>query len=144
MPKFGMNQTFAFSGFYRGLAMTSPHVPVVPRRFMRHGLLPQLAAFEAVMRLRSAARAAESLCIAQSTLSGHLRKLSEALGVRLFELQGKQLVPTLAAQALLVSVDDVFEALARCEHALASLRPSRPGWRERIDNAATWTAAAPF
>ena len=118
--------------------MTSPHTPAVPRRFMRHGLLPQIAAFEAVMRLGSAARAAESLCIAQSTLSGHLRKLSETLGVRLFELQGKQLVPTQAAQALIASVDEVFDTLTRCDHALASLRAQRHPWREHIHNAAAW------
>jgi len=106
---------------------------------MRHGLLPQLAAFEAVVRLGSAARAAESLCIAQSTLSGHLRKLSDALGLRLFELQGKQLVPTLAARALIVGVDEVFDALTRCEQTLAPLRgANRPRWHEPIDNAGPW------
>ena len=46
------------------------------------------------MRIGNATRAAESLCMAQPTLSGHLRKLSDALGVRLFEQQGKRLVPT--------------------------------------------------
>ena len=91
------------------------------------------------MRLGSAVRAAESLCIAQSTLSGHLRKLSEALGVRLFELQGKQLVPTPAAQVLIVGVDETFDALTRCEHALAPLRgASRPRWHQRVDNAGPW------
>jgi DNA-binding transcriptional LysR family regulator len=116
--------------------MTSPQRSAAPRRYMRHGLLPQLAAFEAVVRLGSAARAAESLCIAQSTLSGHLRKLSEALGVRLFELQGKQLVPTLAARVLIIGVDEVFDALTRCERALVPLRgASRPRWHEQIDNA---------
>ena len=91
------------------------------------------------MRLGSAARAAESLCIAQSTLSGHLRKLSDALGLQLFELQGKQLVPTLAAQALIIGVDEVFDALTRCEQTLAPLRgASRPRWYEPIDNAGPW------
>lgn len=102
--------------------MRSMQMHSVPRRLMRHGLVTQLAAFEAVMRIGHAARAAESLCVAQSTLSGHLRKLSEALGVRLFELVGKQLVPTPAAHALLGSVDEVFDALARCEETLAPLR----------------------
>ena len=118
--------------------MTSTHTTAVPRRFMRHGLVPQFAAFEAVMRLGSAARAAETLCIAQSTLSGHLRKLSDALGLRLFELHGKQLVPTPAARALIVCVDEVFDALARCDRTLAAARAERQAWRERIDNAAAW------
>ena len=92
------------------------------RRYVRHGMLPQLAAFEAVVRLGSATRAAESLCMAQPTLSGHLRKLSDALGVRLFELHGKRLVPTEAAQVLLDGTRDAFAALQRCEQRLQGLR----------------------
>ncbi len=92
------------------------------RRYQRHGMLPQLAAFEAVVRLGSVARAAEALCLAQPTLSGHLRKLSEALGVRLFALQGKRMVPTEAALPLLQAARDVHAAFARCEADLAVLR----------------------
>jgi DNA-binding transcriptional LysR family regulator len=92
------------------------------RRFLRHGMLPQLAAFEAVVRLGSATRAADALCIAQPTLSGHLRKLSEALGVQLFEQRGKRLEPTAAALLLLQTTDEVFDALDACERRLAALR----------------------
>lgn len=92
------------------------------RRYLRHGMMPQLAAFEAVVRLGNATRAAESLCMAQPTLSGHLRKLSDALGVRLFELQGKRLVPTEAAMVLLACTRDAFAALQRCERRLQGLR----------------------
>ncbi len=71
--------------------------PCISRRYRRHGMSPRLAAFEAVVRLGSATRVAEALCIAQPTLSGHLRKLSEALGVSLFEPRGRGLVLTDAA-----------------------------------------------
>ena len=98
--------------------MTTPLGLFPSRRFLRHGMLPQLAAFEAVLRLGSATRAAEALCIAQPTLSGHLRKLSEALGVRLFEMQGRRMVPTDAAQVLAQTAHDVFAALERCERVL--------------------------
>ena len=98
------------------------HCPRTLRRFLRHGTMIQLAAFEAVVRLGSATRAAESLCMAQPTLSGHLRKLSEALGVRLFELNGKRLVPTDAAIVLLHAAGEVFAAFERCETAIAGLR----------------------
>lgn len=69
--------------------------------------------------------------------------MSDALGVRLFELQGKQLVPTPAALALMAAVEAVFDALARCEQALAPpLRDAhRPHGRERI--AATIPGGAP-
>lgn len=95
--------------------------PIPSRRYLRHGMLPQLAAFEAVVRLGSATRAAEALCMAQPTLSGHLRKLSEALDVRLFDVQGKRHVPTAAALVLLQAGHEVFATLARCEQELAGL-----------------------
>jgi len=103
--------------------MTNPTTPGPSRRYLRNGMLPQLAAFEAVVRLGSATRAAQALCIAQPTLSGQLRKLSESLGVRLFALDGKHLKPTAAALVLLHTAREVFAAFERCEPALADLRP---------------------
>jgi len=102
--------------------MTNPPGSPTLRRYFRHGTLPQLAAFEATIRLGSASRAAQALCIAQPTVSGHLRKLGDALDVRLFEVRGKRLVPTAAALALLEAAHEVSAALARCERTLAALR----------------------
>ena len=101
---------------------TNPPSRIRLRRYLRHGTLPQLAALEAVVRLGSATRAAEALCIAQPTLSGHLRKLSDALDVRLFETRGKRLVPTGAALTVLRAAHEVSGALERCEEALAAHR----------------------
>ena len=105
--------------------MTTPLTTFPLRRYLRHGTLPQLAAFEAVVRLGSATRAAQALCVAQPTISGHLKKLGDALGVRLFELRGKRLVPTAAALALLQATDEVSAALARCEQTLGPYRDDR-------------------
>ena len=102
--------------------MTTRIEPCASRRYLRHGMLPQLAALEAVVRLGSATRAAAALCIAQPTLSGHLRKLSEALGVRLFEMQGRRLVPTDAALVLLQAAREVFAAFTHCEQLLSEWR----------------------
>ena len=110
--------------------MTTPLTTSALRRYLRHGTLPQLAAFEAVVRLGSAARAAQALCIAQPTISGHLKKLGDALGVRLFELHGKRLVPTAAALALLQATHEVSAALARCEQTLGGYRRSVAPRRE--------------
>ena len=101
--------------------MQAPHPQL--RRYLRHGTMPQLAAFDAVLRLGSVSRAADTLCLAQPTVSGHLRKLSETLGLALFEPQGRHLVPTPAALALQTAVEVVFEALARVEAELDALRP---------------------
>src|SRR6187401_3046479 len=61
--------------------MSSPSL----RRFFRHGFLPQLLAFEACLRCGSVTRAAEELSLAQPTVSGMIRKLSETLGTTLMK-----------------------------------------------------------
>jgi DNA-binding transcriptional ArsR family regulator len=123
--RIGTDQTFAFLD--QGTAMTTPLALAPLRRYLRHGTLPQLAALEAVVRLGSATRAADALCLAQPTISGHLRKLGEALGVRLFDLRGKRLVPTAAAIALLEATHEVSAALARCEDTLGPYRRDGSG-----------------
>ena len=105
--------------------MTTPLALPTLRRYVRNGTLPQLAALEATVRLGSASRAADALCVAQPTISGHLRKLGDSLGVRLFELRGKRLVPTAAALALVRASDEVSAALARCEETLCAFRSER-------------------
>jgi DNA-binding transcriptional LysR family regulator len=107
--------------------MSTPLTLTPLRRYMRHGTLPQLAAFEAVVRLGSARRAAQALCVAPPTISGHLKKLADSLGVRLFELRGKRLVPTAAALALLQATHEVSVAFARCEDALGAYRDTGAG-----------------
>ncbi len=92
------------------------------QRFLRHGTMTQLAAFYAVMRLGSVTQAADVLCVAQPTLSGHLRKLSESLDVTLFVVRGKRLEPTDAARVLLETVQEVFAAFERCDQSLSPLR----------------------
>ena len=122
MPVNGMSETFAFLHLLRGLAMISRIGDYKLQRFLRHGTMPQLKAFYAVMRLGSVTQAAELLCVAQPTLSGHLRKLSETLDVTLFVAQGKQLKPTEAANVLLETVQQVFSTFELCEQRLAPLR----------------------
>lgn len=96
------------------------------RRYLRHGMLPQLAAFDAVMRLGSVTRASEALHLAQPTVSGHLRKLTEAVGVPLFRCDGRRMLPTAAARALHVGALGVFAALDDLEYTLAPLRTATP------------------
>ena len=93
------------------------------------------------MRLGSVTLAAEALCTAQPTLSGHLRKLGDALGVRLFELHGKRLLPTDAALALLPVVHEVFAAFERCERRLSDLR-TPAGSQARFESPALLSATA--
>lgn len=92
------------------------------RRFFRHGLLPQLLVFEAVARLGSVTRAAEELHLAQPTVSLQLKKLSEALEVRLFEQRGRRLYLTGAGHALRESCDELVHCIVRAEEKLDAWR----------------------
>jgi LysR family transcriptional regulator, low CO2-responsive transcriptional regulator len=94
----------------------------VARRFMRHGMLPQLAVFETSARLGSFTRAAEELHLAQPTVSTQIKKLSETLGLPLFEQIGKKVHLTPAGAVLQEGCRELFAAFGRIEDALAGLR----------------------
>ncbi|HET7765648.1 MAG TPA: LysR family transcriptional regulator [Burkholderiales bacterium] len=102
-----------------------PHPSKILRRYFRHGLFPQMMVFEAVARLGSVTRAAEELHLAQPTASTQIRKLSEALDLKLFEQQGRQLRPTVAGRELLAACNELIAVLARSEGRLAELRTSQ-------------------
>jgi DNA-binding transcriptional LysR family regulator len=90
------------------------------RRLVRNGTLPQLAAFEAIVRLGSYTRAAEQLCMAQPTISGHMRKLTEAVGQPLLLIEDRRVRPTPAGLALLAAAREIFDALERASRALGA------------------------
>lgn len=92
------------------------------RQFLKHGTLPQMAAFEAIVRLGSFTRAAQEMHMAQPTVSGLVRKLSDSAGAPLFEKVGRNAVPTAAGRALYATAGEVFETLERARAELAALR----------------------
>jgi len=91
------------------------------RRFFRHGLLPQLFAFDAVARLGSVTRAAEELCLAQPTVSLQLKKLSAALGVPLIEIRGRSVRLTAAGKILQDLCGELDLTFSRADERLAAL-----------------------
>ena len=97
-----------------------PHSSI--RRFLRHGMLPQLAVFESVARMGSFTRAADALHLAQPTVSTQVRKLSDTLGLALFEQIGKKVHLTDAGRALYDGCSELFATFSRIENTLASLR----------------------
>ena len=113
--------------------MKAPSSNTLLQRYLRHGIMPQLAAFHTVVRLGSVTRAAEEMCVAQPTLSGYLRKLSDTLGVPLFEMRGKRLEPTDAAQVLMQTVQQVYAAIENGEQQLSQLRVKKAS-HERSDS----------
>jgi DNA-binding transcriptional LysR family regulator len=102
-----------------------PHSRI--RRYLKHGTLPQLAAFEAIARLGSFTRAAEELHMAQSTVSGHMRKLGESVGVPLFRMDGRRVCLTDAGRRLQAGCQELFSLLGDIEENLAGLRGAAGG-----------------
>jgi LysR family transcriptional regulator, low CO2-responsive transcriptional regulator len=94
----------------------------VLRRYLRHGLFPQLMVFEAVARLGSVTKAAEALHLAQPTVSVQLKKLAEALELQLFVQRGRRLSLTRGGQELLSSCEELIDLLLRTESRLSALR----------------------
>lgn len=92
------------------------------RRYIRHGMLPQLAVFEAVSRLGSYTRAAEELHLAQPTVSTQMKKLTDTLGVPLLEHNGRRVEMTEAGRELARACAEIFGCLARVEERLTGLR----------------------
>lgn len=91
------------------------------RRFFRHGLLPQLFAFEAVARLGSVTRAAAELHLAQPTVSLQIKKLAASLGLALFELRGRTLHLTAAGRALQEVCGELDQVFCRADERLTAL-----------------------
>jgi LysR family transcriptional regulator, low CO2-responsive transcriptional regulator len=92
------------------------------RRYFRHGLLPQLFVFHAVARVGNVTRAAAELHLAQPTVSVQLKKLAQALELRLFEPRGRELQLTPAGCALRAVCEELIECLSRAEERLAPWR----------------------
>jgi LysR family transcriptional regulator, low CO2-responsive transcriptional regulator len=92
------------------------------RRYLKHGTLPQLRVFEASVRLGSLARAAEELHMAPPTASVQIKKLTETVGLPLFEHVGKRVYPTEVGRKVYASCNDLFRALSALEETLAELR----------------------
>ena len=92
------------------------------KRYLRHGMLPQLAVFEAVARLSSFTNAADELHLAQPTVSAQIKKLADNLQIPLFELIGKRIYLTPAGEKLYEGCQLLFTALTNIEESLSDLR----------------------
>jgi DNA-binding transcriptional LysR family regulator len=91
-------------------------------RYLKHGTLPQLCIFEASARLGSFTRAAEELHMAQPTASVQIKKLTETVGLPLFEQIGKRIYLTEAGRRLHASCEELFRTFSTLEENLAGMR----------------------
>ncbi|MDA8441832.1 MAG: selenium metabolism-associated LysR family transcriptional regulator [Peptococcaceae bacterium] len=89
--------------------------------------LHQLKIFAAVARLHSFSKAAVQLNLSQPTVSIHLQKLEESLGLELVEQLGKSIYLTPAGRVLFGYSESIISMLQEAERALAELKGSVKG-----------------
>lgn len=89
--------------------------------------LVQLRSFEAAVRLGGVGRAARALHLAQPTVSTQLKELASALGLALFEPEGRGLAPTAVGRRLAEAVRSMGAAWQSFEEDAAALQGLRRG-----------------
>lgn len=94
---------------------------------MRHSTLRQLEVFEAIARLGSFTRAAEELFLTQPTVSMQIKKLSDDVGLPLFEQIGKKMYLTDAGRELYRTCKGIFEHLAQFEMVTSDMKGLKTG-----------------
>jgi len=113
-----------------------------PDHLIRHTTFRQLQIFETIFRLGSFTRAAEELFLTQPTVSMQIKKLTDAIGLPLFEHVGRNVEPTDAGRELYQACRQVFETLANVEMKMADLQGLKRG-RLRIGAITTAEYLAP-
>lgn len=81
--------------------------------------LNPLRAFESAARHEHFSRAADELCVTHSAISHQVKTLEEALGIRLFEKQGRNAKLTQSGVSLLPAIQEAFDIISQaCEKAV--------------------------
>ncbi len=99
----------------------------LPGHLIRHATLRQLQVFEAIVRLGSFTQAAEELFLTQPTVSIQIKKLSDALGMPLFEHVGRKVFPTEVGHVLYAACREILGSLSNLEMKLAELHGLKRG-----------------
>jgi len=94
---------------------------------MRHSTLRQLELFEAIARLGSFTRAAEELFLTQPTVSMQIKKLSNTVGMPLFEQVGKKIFLTDIGHELHRTCLGISEHLSNFEMIAADMKGLKKG-----------------
>jgi len=94
----------------------------------RHVSLRQLQVFEAIARLKSFTKAADELYLTQPTVSTQIKRLTDVIGLPLFEQIGRQVYLTETGRELETAVKDIFGVLDRFEMKVADLKGLKRGY----------------
>lgn len=87
----------------------------------------QLETFEAVARLGSFSKAAESLHLTQPAVSIQIRQIADTIGMPLFDQSGREITLTDAGEELLHTVRGLDDEWNRFESAIAELKGVKRG-----------------
>ena len=99
----------------------------IPDYTIRHATLRQLQVFESIYRHGSFTRAAEELFLTQPTVSMQIKKLTDVMGLPLFEHVGRNVEPTEAGIELYDACRSMFEILTNLEMKIADLKGLKRG-----------------
>ncbi|WP_142849806.1 LysR family transcriptional regulator [Telmatospirillum sp. J64-1] len=94
---------------------------------MRHATFRQLRVFDAIARHGSFSRAAEEMSLTQPTLSMQVKKISDSVGLPLFEQVGKKVYLTEAGRALHRMCREVFDSIDHFEMTLDDIKGVKRG-----------------
>ena len=94
---------------------------------MRHTTFRQLEVFDAIARRGSFTRAAEELFLTQPTVSMQIKKLTDSVGLPLFEQIGKRIYLTDVGKALQASCREIFESLDNFEMLVSDTQGLKQG-----------------
>lgn len=87
----------------------------------------QLEVFSSVYRLRSFSKASGELNITQPSVSMHIKRLEEDLGVKLFDRSGRSTVPTRDADILYARAEELIQKLRGLREELGGAGPEIEG-----------------
>ncbi len=98
-----------------------------PDHMIRHATFRQLQIFESIVRLGSFTRAAEELFLTQPTVSMQVKKLTDVVGLPLFEHVGRSVVPTETGEELYQACRDIFQILSNLEMKISDFQGLKSG-----------------
>jgi DNA-binding transcriptional LysR family regulator len=94
----------------------------------RHVSLRQLQVFEAIARLSSFTKAADELYLTQPTVSTQIKRLTDVIGLPLFEQVGRQVYLTDTGRELQTAVEQIFRVLDRLEMTVSDIKGLKHGY----------------
>jgi DNA-binding transcriptional LysR family regulator len=87
----------------------------------------QLQVFSSVFKNRSFSRASEELNLTQPSVSSHIKKLEEELGVKLFDRVGRKTMPTKEAETLYNQAEEIIQKLRYIKESLSKTKEEVKG-----------------